>query len=359
MLCGLAVVSTGCKQQTVATAAGSYRTLTVSTTDRTVYSSYSASISGKQDVDIYPQVSGLITEICIEEGSDVKKGQKLFVIDQIPYIAALETAKANVESARANVATAKMTVDSKVELHRENVVSDFDLQQARNTLAQQEAALAQAEAELVNAQNNLSYTEVKSPVSGTAGMIPYKIGALVSSGISSPLVSVSDNEQMHVYFSMTETQILSLSRQNGTLKNALDALPEVTLQLSDGSDYEQSGRIDAISGIIDQNTGSARVRAVFPNPDKILRSGGSGIVRVPSQMKDCIAIPQEATYEIQDKIFVYKVVDGLTKSTEIKVFPIDDGKEYIVVSGLEVGDVIIADGAGLLREDTMVTTVSE
>lgn len=354
ILLSIPVLIMSCKEQASMPENNNYKTINVSTTDKTLHSNYSASIQGKQDVSIYPQVSGLITRVCITDGATVKKGQTLFVIDQVPYKAALETAKANVESAEANVATAQMTVESKQELFKANVVSDFDLQTVRNTLRAQKAALAQARAELVNAQNNLSYTEVKSPVDGTAGMIPYRIGSLVSASMSTPLVTVSDNDEMYVYFSMTEKQILALSRQNGSLKNALDAMPEVELLLSDGTTYPGKGNVDAISGIIDSKTGAVTIRAVFPNPDHILRSGGTGNILFPYERNGCIVIPQAATFELQDKIFVYKVVDGKTKSAPITVFSINDGREYIVESGLNPGDVIIAEGAGLLRDGITV-----
>lgn len=195
------------------TGRGGYKTLTLSLTDKTLQSKYSATIQGKQDVSIYPQVSGLLTEVRIDEGAPVQKGQTLFVIDQVPYKAKVATARANVRSAEAAVATAKMTAESKQELRRENVVSDFDLQTAINDLNSAEAALAQAQAELVNAENDLSYTEIKSPVDGTAGMTAYRIGALVNS--TTPLLTVSDNDEMYVYFSLTEKQVLYLSRTEG------------------------------------------------------------------------------------------------------------------------------------------------
>ena len=358
ILTSILTLAVSCKEQQGRPDGGDYKTLNVTLSDRTLYSSFSATIQGKQDVGIYPQISGLISEVRVNEGAAVKKGQTLFVIDQIPYKAALETAMANVETAEANVATAQMTADSKEELFKENVVSQFDLQTARNSLRSAKASLAQARAELTNAQNNLSYTEIKSPVDGTAGMSSYRIGALVSPSISSPLISVSDNGEMYVYFSMTEKQILSLSRQNGSLTNALETMPQVGLWLSDGSEYPEKGRIDAISGIIDTSTGAVTLRAVFPNPERILRSGGTGNIRFPYEKKGCIVIPQTATYELQDKVFVYKVVDGKTKSAQITVFGINDGKEYIVESGLETGDVIIAEGAGLLRDGVSVNQIT-
>lgn len=353
-LISLPLLVSSCKEQAKAPVAGNYKTMSVTTTDRTVKSSYSATIQGKQDVSIYPQVSGLITRVCISEGANVKKGQTLFIIDQVPYKAALETAEANVENAEAALATAQMTAESKEQLYKEKVVSDFDLRTAKNSLRQKKAALAQAKAELTNARNNLSYTEVKSPVDGTAGMIPYRIGALVSSSMSTPLVTVSDNNEMYVYFSMTETQVLQMTKQNGTLQNAISEMPKVKLILSDGTEYSESGEIDAISGIIDQNTGAVSVRAVFPNPKRMLRSGGTCNVEIPNVKNNCIVIPKEATYELQDKIFVYKVVNGKATSSEIKVFQLDNGKEYIVESGLKKGDVIVAEGAGLIQEGTAI-----
>lgn len=348
------VLVTSCKEQKSQTASSDYKTQKVTLSDRTVYSTFSATIQGKQDVGVYPQISGLITAVLVKEGAAVKKGQTLFIIDQVPYKAALRTAKANVEVAEASVATAKMTVDSKEELFKENVVSQFDLQTARNSLRSANATLAQAQAELLNARNNLSYTVIKSPVDGIAGMSSYRVGDLVSSSMSSPMISVSDNSEMYAYFSMTEKQILALSRQNGSLTDALKAMPEVKLLLSDGSEYQEKGHIDAISGMIDTSTGSVTLRAVFPNSKNILRSGSTGNIKFPYTKKNCMVIPQTATYELQDKVFVYKVVDGKTQSTQVKVFEVNDGKEYIVESGLKMGDVIIAEGAGLLSNGITV-----
>lgn len=328
----------------------------VSRGSRTLSQSYTAVINGRQSVEIRPQVSGTIIQVCIAEGAQVKKGQTLVIIDQVPYKAALETAIANVKSAEASVATARLTADSKEQLFKENVVSAFDLQTARNSLLQAEATLAQAKAEEVNARNDLSYTEVKSPVDGVSGMLPYRVGALVDASITTPLTTVSDDTEMYVYFSMTESQVLSLIRQYKTLDEAMKQMPEVELKLSDGLTYAHKGRIDAISGTIDTSTGAVSLRATFPNPEHILRNGGSGTVVLPYIKENVLIVPQEATYEIQDKIFVYKVVDGKATSSQVSVFPINDGKEYIIESGLEEGETIIAEGAGLVQEGTIVGT---
>ena len=352
LLTGLTLVSCGKEQGTAATA--NYKTREVSRADRMLSRSFTAVVNGRQSVEIRPQVSGTITKVCISEGALVKKDQPLFIIDQVPYQAALQTAEASVKSAEAAVATAKLTAESKEQLFKENVVSAFDLQTAKNAQMEAEAALALAEAQRVDAANNLSYTVVKSPVDGVASMIPYRVGALVSSSIATPLVTVSDGSEMYVYFSMTENQVLAMSRKDGNLVNAMENMPEVELKLSDGSMYNHKGKVDAMSGTIDKTTGAVSVRATFPNPDGILRDGGSGVVVMPYAMDNVIVIPQEATFELQDKVFVYKVIDGKTSSAVVDVYPINNGTEYIVESGLSVGDVIIAEGAGLVKEGIAV-----
>ena len=328
--------------------------MTLSPADRTLTREYTAVVEGRQSVEIRPQVSGTITEVCIDEGAKVSKGQPLFIIDQVPYQAALETAIANVKSAEAAVATARMTADSKQTLFDNKVVSAFDLQTAKNSLLEAEAALAQAKAQETSARNDLSYTVVKSPVDGVASMIPYRVGALVDASISTPLTTVSDDEEMYVYFSLTESQVLSLIREHGTLDKTLAQMPEVSLRLSDGQLYDHTGHIDAISGTISSGTGAVSLRATFLNPERMLRNGSSATLIFPYQRDSVLVVPQEATYEIQDKVFVYKVVDGKAASSQVTVFPVNDGKEYIVESGLKTGDVIVAEGAGLLQEGTLI-----
>lgn len=344
-----------CKQTPQSMTGGNYKTTAVSRGNLTLEQSYTAVINGRQSVEVRPQVSGTITDVCITEGAKVKKGQTLFIIDQVPYEAALQTAIANVKSAQAAVATARLTVESKEELFREKVVSDFDLQTAKNSLLEAEAALAQAKAQEVSARNDLSYTVVKSPVDGVTSMLPYRVGALVSSSITTPLVTVSDDEEMYVYFSMTENQILSLTREYGNLEEALRQMPEMELQLSDGRMYGHKGKMDAVSGVIDTGTGAVSVRATFLNPERMLRNGSSGVVIFPYSKENALIIPQEATFEIQDKVFVYKVIDGKATSAQVQIFPINNGKEYIVEEGLDEGDIIIAEGAGLVREGTPVS----
>ena len=219
-------------------------------------------------------------------------------------------------------------------MFREKVVSDYTLRTSENNYLTAQAALAQAEATEVNARNNLSYTVVKSPSDGVVGTLPYRVGTLVSSSMPQLLTTVSDNSTMYVYFSMTENQLLSLVRQYGSLDSALVQMPEIQLRLNDQSMYEEKGRIETISGVIDRQTGTVSVRAVFPNGSRLLHSGASGNILIPSTYEDCIVVPQEATVKQQDKVLVYKVVDGKAVSSLIQVSDIDDGREYIVLSGL-------------------------
>lgn len=343
-----------CARRSQTPVSNDYPVMTVACTDATVTERYSASVKGSQNVEIRPQISGQITQICINEGATVRKGEPMFVIDQVPYTSALETAKANVESAQAKVATAQMTAESKQVLCDQQVVSDFDLQTAQNTLREAQAGLAQARAAEVNARNNLSYTVIRSPVDGVASMIPYKVGALVTPSITTPLTTVSNDDEMYVYFSITEKQMQNMIQTYGTLERMLKALPEVRLLLSNGTEYQHIGRIDAVSGMVDARTGTVIMRVTFANPDKLLMNGGVATVLIAYHRKNCIVIPQSATFEIQNKRFAYKVVNGKAESVAIEATASNGGKEFIVHSGLKVGDVIIAEGAGLVREGNTV-----
>lgn len=357
VMCALIVsLFSGCKQTTSAGAevAENYPLEMLKREDKHLSVKYSAVLEGRQDVEVRPQVSGTITKVLVKEGAKVHKGQVLFVIDQVPYQSAVKQAEASVSTAQASEAIAKQTLDGKESLYKDNVISDFELRTAQNNYKQSQATLEQAEAALVNARNNLSYTEVKSPVDGVAGMTSFRIGALVSSSMSEPLITVSDNSSMYAYFSMSEKQVLSLTEKYGSMDNTLASLPEVSLVLNDGTEYEHTGKVDVISGIVDKNSGTVRLRAVFPNAERRLMSGGSANVVMPYEQKSCIVIPQTATYDIQNRIFAYKVVDGKAVSTPIEVFEINDGKEYVVESGLSEGDVIISEGAGLVKAGTKV-----
>ena len=336
-----------------------FSTLTLQTDSTEIHESYSASIQGRQDVDIYPQVSGVITKVCVQEGENVSKGKVLFVIDQVPYQAALRTATANVHAAGAQVETARLDYESKQALLRENVISEYDLLMAKNTLAAAEAGLEQMKAQEINARNSLSYTEVKSPSDGTVGTLPYRVGALAGPSMAQPLTTVSDNAEMYVYLSMTENQLRALIREYGSPDETIRQMPSVRLQLNDGTVYDQAGRIETISGVINPQTGTVSVRSVFPNDKRLLLSGGIGKVIIPRSIPEALIIPQSVTYELQDKLFAYKVVDGKAVATQLNVEKIHDGKQYIVRSGLQKGDCIVSEGVGLVQDGMEIIVKTE
>ena len=349
-----------CRQaQEQGTPSSSYAAMTVEATDVNLSETYPASIEGRQDIAIYPQVSGTISKVCVKEGQKVRKGQSLFVIDQVPFKAALQMAQANVEAAEAGVATAQLVYDSREKLYDEKVISEFDLLTAKNSLLTAKAQLAQAEAQLVTAENNMTYTQVLSPVDGVVGTIPFRAGALVSPALPQPLTTVSDNSQMYVYYSISEIQLLGLTARHGSMDEVLASLPPVKLQLADGSFYGEQGRIETISGVIDPRTGSVSVRAAFPNEGGILHSGASGNIILVNTYKDAITVPCRATFEMQDVVCAYKVVDGKTVLARLENVKLsDDGKSYVVGGGLAEGDVIVLEGVGLLREGQEISVIS-
>ena len=334
--------------------------MTVEPTSQELNSAYPATIKGQQDIEIRARVSGYITKLCVDEGAVVHKGQPLFLIDAVPYQKAVQAAEAAVEVAKANVATTQLTVDSKTELHAQNIISDYDLQTAKNSLASAKAALAQAEAQLASARNDLSYTTITSPSDGVVGTIPFRVGSLVGTTTQEPLTVVSDINKMFVYFSMNEKQLLALTRQkDGSVNSMIGAMPEVQLQLADGTMYPAKGKIETLSGVIDLSTGAVQMRATFPNAQRLLRSGGTGTVLIPSVLDSALLIPQSATYEVQDKKFVYVLGDSSkVKNTEITVFPLDNGKQYVVTSGLKPGEQVVVEGVATLRDGMPIQPIT-
>lgn len=323
--------------------------------DVTLQNKYSATIRGRQDIDVYPQVAGTLQKLCVTEGQRVTKGQPLFIIDQVPYQAALNTAEAALKAAQAQEASAALNYESKKTLRKENVISDFDLQTTYNTLLTAKAQVAQAEAQVVNARNSLSYTVVKSPADGVVGTLPYRQGALVSSAMPKPLTTVSDNHQMYVYFSMSEADLLSMCREHSNVAEAIEQFPELTLQLVDGAEYAHKGKVESVSGVIDLQTGSVQLRALFENPEGLLHSGSTGVVCMPVTLKDQIVIPIQATVQMQDKYKVWLVgSDSCAHEQIVKLHPHNGGKEVIVLEGLKLGQEYVSEGAGMVKNGQKV-----
>lgn len=316
---------------------------------------YAATIKGRTDIDVRPLVSGFITKVHVDEGQAVKKGQPLFTLDQVQYQAAVEQAEAQLASARTAVETARLTAANKQRLFDKNIISEYENQLAKNSLAQAEAQLRTAEAAVVNARKNLSYTVVTAPSDGFVGQIPNREGSLASPSMAQALTTVSDNSDVYAYFSINEKDLLELT-DNGTksIAQAIAEMPDVRLQLSDGTLYPESGKVATVSGVIDQSTGAANVRARFKNINGMLRSGSTGKIIIPVVKDDVIMIPQKATYEIQNLRFVYVVNDSnKTVSTQVTVDPLNDGKNFVVTSGLTPGQRIVVEGVGNKVKDGM------
>jgi membrane fusion protein, multidrug efflux system len=334
-----------------------YQVLTLEPQNITINTDYPATIEGRQNVEIRPKVDGYIEAIYVDEGATVKKGQLLFRISNPEYTEAVRNAEAAIGSADAAVATAQLEVEKVKPLVEKEIVSQYQLKSAKLDLKSKKAAFVQAKANLANARANLNYCKILSPANGSIGLIPYKIGALVSSTSTEPLTTVSDISSIYAYFSFTEKQMLDFSRNltGKTLNEKIKSLGAISLLLSDGSVYEKKGKIEMVSGQIDTNTGSSTVRASFSNPSGLIRSGGSATVRIPKQYQSVIVIPQSATTELQNVRFAYVAgSDNKIKSAVIKTVASSDGQFYVVTEGLKAGDRIILDGVSLLKEGQFI-----
>ena len=331
---------------------------TIATSSAALQTTYPATIKGIQDVEVRPKVSGFITKVCVHEGQTVSAGQTLFTIDSETYAAAVRSAAAAVNTAKAQANTAKLTYQNNKKLYDSKIIGEYELSTAANTYATAQAQVAQAEAALASAKEQLAWCTVTSPAAGVIGSLPFKVGALVSAS-GQALTTVSNISTMEVFFSVSESQILNMSKTDGSVQAAIAAFPAVKLQLADGTIYSHPGKVVKMSGVIDASTGAVSLIAHFANPEKLLKSGGAGSIIVPNDQNSAIVIPQEACSQVQDKIFVYVVnKDNKVKYTEIKVNPQDDGKNYIVTSGLNVGDRIVVKGITKLTDGQQIKPIT-
>ncbi len=344
----LALVSCGNKQPgQTSMMAPEVAIVTVEPSTAAFESSFPATLKGKTDIDIRPQVTGFITKVHVDEGEHVRKGQPLFTIDQVQFQAAVDQAEANLNSACSAVSTAQITEQNKRMLLDKNIISETEWQLAANQLAQAKAAVAQAEAAVVNARKNLAYTTVTAPSDGVVGSIPNREGSLASPSSVQPLTTLSDNSEVYAYFSFTEKDLLEFTGEGSSIDAAIKSLPEVELQLANGTRYPVKGRVATVSGVIDNTTGAASARALFDNPNGVLRSGNTGQVIIPRTTEGAIVIPQKSTFELQDLRYVYTLNDSnIAVSTPITVQPYSDGKTFVVTSGLKPGDRVVTEGVG-------------
>lgn len=316
---------------------------------------YSATIKGKTDIDVRPQVSGFITKVAVDEGQHVSKGQTLFIIDQVQFQAAVDQAQAQVNAAQTAVRSAQMTADQKQSLFDKNIISEYENQLAKNDLATAKSSLATAQAALTTAKKNLSYTVVTAPSSGVVGSIPFREGSLASPSMAQPLTTISDNSEVYAYFSLSEKELLEMTDKGAkTIDAQIKSMPAVQLQLADGTIFPEQGRITTVSGVIGNGTGAATARALFDNLNGMLRSGSTGQVLIPLHTDSALIVPQKATFELQGRRFVYVVGDSnKIESMPIVVNPINDGKNFIVTEGLKKGDVVAIEGVGVKLQPGM------
>ena len=360
VLAAVAVMFASCGGQQGKMGDDEYAVRTIETQSTELQTSYPATIRGVQDVEIRPMVSGFITKMYVKEGQTVRKGQVLFEINKVTYEAAARQAKAAVNSAEAQLNTSKLTYENNQKLFENNVIGSYELQSAKNNYENAQAALAQAKANYVSAKQNLDFCYVTSPSNGVVGDLPYRVGALVSASSAEALTTVSDINTMQVYFSMTEKDILDMTKEKGGLHAAISEYPAVKLQLADGTTYNHDGKVAAVSGVIDQSTGSVSMRADFPNPEHLLKSGGSGYIIVPHVSTNVVVVPQDAVVQVQDRYFVYVVgKDNKVKYTNVNVNPNNDGKSYIIESGLKSGDRIVVKGVTTLKDGMQITPITE
>lgn len=333
-----------------------YPVITLAPRTATLHNIYPATIEGQQDIEIRPKIDGYVESIYVDEGATVKKGDRLFKINAPQYEQEVRTAEAAIKIAEADVATAQLEVNKARTLVERNIISPNELEVAEFKLNSQKAILAQAEATLVNATTNVGYTNITSPVNGMVGLLPYKIGSLVTANTPMPLTTVSDITNIFAYFSLNEKQLLELSGDSeGNTQSILTDMPAVELLLSNNTKFAEKGKVEATSGSINTATGSIRVRATFPNPQSRIRSGSSGSVVIPMTIDSAIVVPQKATYEIQGSKFVYLITEeDKAVSTPISVMDNSDGQFYVVTEGLKAGDQIALEGFPSLRDGTTI-----
>ncbi len=357
LICGASVFTAlmaGCRETPPSPATDSYKTLRVEKQNYTLERRFMAKIESQQRVDIRPVIGGTLKKICVKEGALVKKGTPMFIIDQAPYIAAVDAAKAQVATARATLSTAQLNMEGKEQLYAKQMVGEFDLRRSRHAKEEAAAQLKAAEAELATARTNLNYTTITSPVDGTMSIIDFRAGELVDP--STPIASISANNHIYAYTSLSGKLLDDLYKEYGcsSTNELISKMPAVTLCTIWGEELPQKGIFDAISGSADASTGAVTIRASFDNPSELFRNGSNGYLYLPTTKKGVYVIPQDATTHIQDKHFVYRVIEGKAVSTEVKVLPASDNQHFVVTSGLNDGDIIIAEKAGMVREGTIV-----
>lgn len=335
---------------------GTYKVLKLEKANTTLLAAYPASLEGIMDIDIRPKIDGYIDQILVDEGQEVKKGQLLFRISNPQFSQDVQALAASVAAAESAVSTAELQVQKTKPLVDQGIISAFELKNVELALQARKADLQRAKAQYSSAVTNVGYTAIKSPVNGVVGTIPYRIGSYVNSATAQPLTRVSDINTIYAYFSISEKQQLDIVSEieGKTFQEKIDKIPPVKMTLSNGEEYNQAGKIQTFSGQVNTQTGAFNVRASFPNPDKLLRSGNSATVNIPTHLENVIIIPQKATVELQDKRMAYVFADNKVKAVPVKVRAVPGGKFFVVDEGLTENDQLIIEGIGILTEGTEI-----
>jgi membrane fusion protein (multidrug efflux system) len=322
----------------------------------TTYQEYPASVEGTVNVEVRPQVSGTLDRVFVDEGAYVTAGQPIFKINEQPYRAALNNTVASLHAAESAAANAQLEVDKLTPLVQNKVVSEYQLKTAKAALDVAKANIEQAKANVSTAQINLGYTLIKAPVNGYIGRLERKQGSLVGPTDTQALTQLSDVHDVHVYFSLSEKDFVNFKEQypGQTLKDKLKQLPSVSLLLADNSVYAKQGKVDMIDGQFDKTTGAITLRANFENPQGLLRSGNTGKVRLSLQHKDALIVPESATVDMQDKVFVFIVGDSSKVKKQAITIIGKTGTNYLVKDGVKVGDQIVLSGIDHLQEGMVI-----
>jgi membrane fusion protein, multidrug efflux system len=330
--------------------------ITISNMTVTTHQEFSASLQGTRDIEIRPQVDGYLDKIYVDEGAFVRKGQALFHINDRPYSEQLNTAKAALAAAKANLVNAEINVSKIAPLVQNNVVSDVQLKTAQAAQDAAKANVEQAQAMVQSAAINLGYTTIKAPVDGYVGRIPHKTGSLVGLNTAEALTVVSEIKEVYAYFSLTEQDFLRFKNQfeGSTIEDKIKKMPPIELVLPDGSIYSQKGKVQTVTGQFDNSVGAISFRAVFPNAERLLRSGNTGKIRIPQLLSNALIVPQEATFEVQDKVFVFALGDSNKVAGKPIVVAGKTPHYYFVDGGLQAGEKIVFPGTGNLQDGMVI-----
>lgn len=325
--------------------------------DQTIHQKYPASIEASANIEIRAQVAGILEKIYVDEGSKVVAGQLLFKINDLPYQEQLNQAKANLLSAQADLQNAELEVEKKTRLVDNKIVTDYQLRAAQAERAAAKARVEQAKSAVESAKINVNYTSIRATSNGYIGRLEKKQGSLITTADPQPLTVLSNVEKLHVYFSLAENDFIAFKNATPgkTLQEKLNNLPSVSLLLSDEKTYEHQGKVDMVDGQFDKNTAAITLRATFDNPQGVLRSGNTGRIVLQKKYAQAVLVPQMATREIQDKIFVFTVgKDNKVSQQSIQVIA-KSGENYLVESGLKAGDRIVYKGIDLLQDGQIIT----